>query len=139
MFRPDLLSELEMVGLRTDAETLFVDTGTFYRPLTSEEFDRATETMTGADTDILIYSGRMSIYPIMARRDRFDEQGQGLIFIRQYRVILPWFEGEIQIRDRFEIVTSRDPQLAGRVFEVRDVAVSTNVGYRRVTVHDPAE
>lgn len=72
----------------------------------------------------------------MSRRDRFDELGEGLVFTRQYRVNVPYTEIDIQIRDRFTILTGTDAQLIGREMEVRDVVVGTNMGYRRIMVHD---
>lgn len=135
----ELISKLELDGMRADVEQLFTDMGRIIRPTGTPEYDRATDSFIGADTFDIIYEGRATFYPIMSRRDRFDEQGQGLIFIRQYRVMIPWDEAEIQIRDIYQPLTSDDPYIIGRSFEVRDVVGSSIIGYRRLTVHDPKE
>ena len=75
-------------------------------------------------------------YGFESRRDRFDEFGQGLIFTRQYRIVLPHPADGIQIRDIWTTTSSDDTQLIGREMEVRDVMVGTIVGYRSLTVHD---
>lgn len=135
----ELISTLELDGIRIDAEQLFEDACTIVRPVERATFDRETEVKVGNDDDDAVYSGRCSIYPIESRRDRFDEFGQGLIFTRQYRVVLPWTVADVQIRDIVTVTTSADPQLVNRPMEVRDVFVSTNTGYRRLTVHDSRE
>ena len=136
----ELISDLELAGVRADVEHLFVDAGTIHRPDPDQKGDFNPETgEVTAAVENLIYTGRMSIWPISARRDNQDELGEGLIFIRQYRVNIPWDAAEILIRDIVRITTTADPRLIGRPMEVRDVFVSTNVGYRRLTVHDVRE
>lgn len=135
----ELISGLELDGIREDADQLFVDEGIFERLTNRATFTREAGEVVGDDTYDTIYEGVCSIYSIQARRDRFDEFGQGLIYTRQYRVILPWDEVGIQIRDRFTTTVSADPQLIGRPMEVRDVVVGTILGYRRITVHDSKE
>lgn len=130
-----LLTDRELAAIRQDTVQLRPDTGRFERQLTLSEYDPVTGLTTGETRDLL-YEGPCAIYPHMSRRDRFDEFGQGLIFTRQYRVNIPYTETDIQIRDRFTILISADPQLVGREMEVRDVVVGTNLGYRRITVHD---
>lgn len=136
----ELISDLELTGIRADAAQLFVDEGTIHRPDPDQkgDFDPDTGSTTAA-VENLIYSGVMSVYPIEARRDRYDELGEGLIFQRQYRVIMPYTVDDIMIRDIMRVTSSDDTQLVGRPMEVRDVFVSTILGYRRLTVHDVAE
>lgn len=136
----ELISDLEVTGVREDVRQLFVDEGTIHRPDSSQrgDFDPDTAEIT-SPVETLVYSGLMSIYPMEARRDTVDELGQGLIYIRQYRILLPWDAPEVQIRDMLRATTSRDPKLVGRPMEVRDVFTGTNVGYRRLTVHDVGE
>lgn len=139
----ELISLDELAGIRTDATQLFVDAGIVERQKTSKEtttreVDQATGELLDDPRD-LIYTGIASIYPIKSRRDRFDEFGQGLIFTRQYRIILPYTVDDIQIRDIWTATGSSDTQLIGREMEVRDVIVSTILGYRSLTVHDPRE
>lgn len=146
---PDqLLSQAEVDGIRADAEQLFVDSVNIRRPTSPGTLNEATGLMVGPTFDDILIATQdalgnwipnAAIYPIMSRRDRFDEFGQGLIFTRQYRVDLRWSEDDIQIRDEVIAVFSRDPQLIDRVLQVRDVVVGTNLGYRRLTVHDSRE
>ncbi len=139
----ELISADELAGIRSDAVQLFVDACIVERQPTSKlDSTREVERGTGQlidDPRELIYTGNCSIYPIKSRRDRFDEFGQGLIFTRQYRVVLPYTASTIQIRDIFTSTSSDDAQLVGRELEVRDVIVSTILGYRSLTVHDSAE
>lgn len=137
----ELISSEELAGIREDANQLFVDACVIER-IPTDKTSRQVERGTGQlieDPRELIYSGQCSIYPIKSRRDRFDEFGQGLIFTRQYRVVLPYDTNDVQIRDRFTVTSSDDGQLIGREMEVRDVLVSTIQGYRSVTVHDTSE
>jgi hypothetical protein len=134
----ELLTDLELAGIRADVAGFFVDTCTITRVTEEGALNHATAQF-AAPTTITVYSGACSIYPIESRRDRFDEFGQGLVYTRQYRVVLPWTEDDVQIRDDFVATVSDDPQLIGRPMEVRDVIVSTNLGYRRLTVQDTRE
>lgn len=136
----ELISDLEVDGVRDDVEQLFVDQGTIKRPDPDQkgDFDPDTGSITPPVEDD-VYAGRMFAYPISARRDTVDELGEGLIYVRQYRIGIPWDAPEPQLRDIVRLTTSRDPDLIGRPMEVRDVFVSTNVGYRRLTVHDVGE
>lgn len=134
----ELLTDLELAGIRTDAGQLFRDSGRVERITSLGTLDHATGLYSG-ETRATIYEGECSIYPIISRRDRFDEVGQGLVFSRQYRVQLPWFEDDVQIRDIFTVLASVDPQAVGREMMVRDVLIGTNIGYRRLTVQDTTE
>lgn len=134
----ELISSLELDGIRADVEQLFVDECVIYRVTNIGTPDPSSAKMLGRETEE-VYAGRCSIYPIEARRDRFDEVGQGLIFTRQYRVALPFDVDNVQQRDIYMTTVSADFQLIGREMEVRDVLVSTNTGYRRLTVHDTRE
>jgi hypothetical protein len=139
----ELISASELAGIRADAQQLFVDACIIERQPTSKETTvREVQRGTGElidDPRTLIYTGACSIYPIKSRRDRFDEFGQGLIFTRQYRIVLPYTVDDVQIRDIWTATSSDDTQLIGREMEVRDVLVSTILGYRSLTVHDSRE
>lgn len=134
----ELLTARELDGIRLDVEQLFEDNCMIDRPLTLGTLDHSTALYT-APTNLVVYAGECSFYPIESRRDRFDEFGQGLVYTRQYRVVLPWDVDEILIRDVFTITSSDDPEAVGRPMEVRDVLLSTNLGYRRLTVQDVRE
>ena len=129
-----LIDALELAGIRTDLDGFFDDVGIIERIITPGIL-QPNGTIAG-EVRATIYSGKMSIDPLLSRRDRFDEFGQGLIFTRQYRVDLPHTVVTVQVRDRLRITASQDPQLVGREMEVRDVMVETDVGLRRLTVHD---
>lgn len=131
----ELLSQAEIDGIREDArQTVEVDEGVVER--ITEQGGLLPNGFREPDTRAVIYNGPCAVYPILSRRDRFDELAEGLVFTRQYRVDLPWSVDDVQIRDRFHVTVSRDLQLMDREFEVRDVVVETNVGLRRLTVHD---
>lgn len=131
----ELLSQAEIDGIREDVrQTTEVDQCIIERIVS--EGTLLPNGLIDPDPRAVIYTGFCAIYPILSRRDRFDELGEGLVFTRQYRVDLPWDESTVQIRDRFTVTASQDPQLVGREFEVRDVVVETNVAVRRLTVHD---
>lgn len=131
----ELLSPEELAGIREDArQTTEVDTCIIERIV--DEGQLQPNGLIIPSPRATIYIGFCAIYPILSRRDRFDELGEGLTFTRQYRVDLPWTVDDVQIRDRLTMVTSEDLQLIGREFEVRDVVVETNIGLRRLTVHD---
>lgn len=136
------ITQQELEGIRLDSnQQLFADTGVFERITDLGTLDPATAQYSG-EVRLTIYSGPCFIYPIMSRRDRFDEFGQGLIFTRQYRVGIPYDPDPAdlpQIRDRFHLTQSTDGAIIGREFEVRDVVVSTLIGYRRITVQDTEE
>lgn len=134
----ELISQLELDGIRADAEQLFVDEGLFRRKTDDGPLNLATSQY-DSPTYVDIYQGRCSIYPIEARRDRVDDIGQGLVYTRQYRIVLPYDVPPLQIRDIFIPIASQDFDLIGREMETRDVLYSTNLGYRRVTVHDMGE
>ncbi len=136
----ELISTSELAGIRSDAKQLFVDACIVERLPTSKT-DSNREVVRGTGQLVeepreLIFTGKCSIYPIKSRRDRFDEFGHGLIFTRQYRVVLPFDADKVQIRDVVIVTSSDDTQLIGREMEVRDVIVSTILGYRSLTTHD---
>ena len=131
----ELLTDEELAGIRVDAQTVINVDECIVERIVSE----GTLLPNGfivKDPRLNIYTGPCAVYPLLSRRDRFDEIAEGLIFTRQYRVDLPWDEADVQIRDRFKVTTTNDPQLLNREMEVRDVVVETNIAIRRLTVHD---
>ena len=127
------LLPFEVDALREDNAIEFEDTCRIYE-LTPGTID-LTETIS-ADVERTVYTGPCSFMPIVARRDRFDQFGEGLIYQVQYRVLLPWDATGIRITHRFVLTDTRDPDLLSRNFEVRDVHRATDLGQRRITVHD---
>jgi len=128
------LTDLERIGLQQDFEELLSDVGRVHR------VDSPAELLEGeafsAEDASTIYEGPMSVTPIVSRRDRFDEFGEGLIYQVQYRVLLPFTATGIQITDRLIMLESDDPEMLLRDFEVRDVHRVSEIAQRRLTVHD---
>lgn len=136
----ELMIQADLDGIRADVAEFFEDQCTIVRPDPNDPpvLNKATAELEGG-TNIPIYTGVCFVKPIISRRDRFDEVGQGLVFTRQYRVGLPWTVTTVQIRDLLTVTASDDPQLIGRPMLIRDVLVGTNIGYRRLTAQDTRE
>jgi hypothetical protein len=83
-----------------------------------------------------VYTGKCSVFPIVARRDRMDSRGEHFLLQRQYRIHLPWDSGDIAPKMRFRATTTQDPQLLNRDLEVRDVYLVSQPSQRRIVVHD---
>lgn len=135
----DLITPNELAGLRTDVDQIFSYECNITRDQGEGDLNENTSEYDNKPDDLVLYNGPYFLSPIISRRDRFDEFGEGLIFTRQYRVAIPYTVDNIQIRDLFVAVTSDDPQLVGRPMLVRDVLVATHLGYRRLTVQDTRE
>lgn len=135
----DLITPTELAGVRTDVDQFFSYECNVFRDEGLGALNEATGLYDSPPADTVIYNGPYHLSPIISRRDRFDEFGEGLVFTRQYRVIIPYDQDDIQIRYYFQAVTSDDTQLVGRPMLVRDVIVGTHIGYRRLTVQDTRE
>lgn len=132
----ELLTDEELAGLRVDMDTVInVDECELFRNV-DEEGTLLPNGFIVRDPHLTLYTGPCAMWPLLSRRDRFDEIAEGLVFTRQYRVTLPWSVDDIQIRDRFKVTVSDDPQLVNREMEVRDVIVESKIAVRRLTVHD---
>jgi len=128
------LTSPELDAVRLDNEYEMEDICRIYEVTTKGSL-QPDGTMT-PDVETTIYSGKCSISPIIARRDRFDEFGQGLVYSVQYRLTVPYTVVGVRITHRVTMVTTRDPDFAGRNFEVRDVHRTTDISQRRITLHD---
>ncbi len=128
------LRDEELDEIRLDMEAEMEDECRIFRVVTKAELQ--PDGSKGFDEETEIYEGMCSISPIIARRDRFDEFGQGLVFSVQYRLTVPWDTTALRITDRVEMTVTQDPDFAGRNFEVRDIHRTTDISQRRVTVHD---
>lgn len=128
------LTDAELDAVRLDNEYEMEDTCRIYEVTTKGSL-QPDGTMT-PDVENTIYSGQCSISPIIARRDRFDEFGQGLVYSVQYRLTVPYTVIGVRITHRVTMVTTRDPDFTGRNFEVRDVHRTTDISQRRITLHD---
>jgi len=126
--------DVEIDQLRDQFEFEMEDECRIYRVTTEAELQpNGTK---GSDTELNLYTGICSIAPIIARRDRFDEFGEGLIFSVQYRLTVPYDVTGVRITDRVVITLTRDPEMDTRNFEVRDIHRTTDLAQRRFTVHD---
>lgn len=135
----DLITSSELAGVRVDVDQIFSYECNVTRSQGEGDLNENTSKFENVPAPLVIYNGPYFLAPIISRRDRFDEFGQGLVFTRQYRVVLPHTADDIQIRDLFIPVTADDTQLVGREMLVRDVIVGTHLGYRRLTVQDTRE
>jgi len=128
------LTDAELDAVRLDNEYEMEDTCRIYEVTTKGSL-QPDGTMT-PDVEATVYTGKCSISPIIARRDRFDEFGQGLVYSVQYRLTVPYTVVGVRITHRVTMVTTRDPDFVGRDFEVRDVHRTTDISQRRITLHD---
>ncbi len=111
----DLITANELAGVRTDVDQIFSYECEITRSEGKGTLNTNTSRYENPPDPTLIYNGPYLLAPIISRRDRFDEFGQGLVFTRQYRVVIPYTADDIQIRDSFVAITADDPQLAGNV------------------------
>lgn len=135
----EMISGLELDGLRLDAEQLFTSTITIQRRNPVDHDDVAADGSLNVTRTTLYTDIRSTLSPVMSRRDRFDEFGQALIFTRQYRIKVPWSVENLRIRDLVIVTDSADPAALGREFEIRDVILSDDNTVRILTVQDSEE
>lgn len=128
------LTALELKHLRADQLALMGDTCRIKHVADPAELD-SDEVISTEAADV-VYEGLCNITPIVARRDRFDEFGEGLIYQVQYRLLLPFDAIGFIITDRVEILTSADADLFARDFEIRDIHRVSDISQRRLTLHD---
>lgn len=127
------LSPWQLDAIRDDQEEELEDECKITRK--KEGALQLDQTFSGG-TAKLVFEGFCSFSPIVARRDRFDQFGEGLIYQVQYRVLLPHDATGIRITDVFKLTVTKDPDLLSRSFEVRDVHRTSDISQRRITVHD---
>lgn len=115
---------------QTFAEEGMVDTCTSRRKTgtTSDDFS-GTETATWAS----LYAGKCRVQQGIAQAAE-DDVGED--FRLQLRLVLqlPMTAFGFQVGDEFTITASRDPDLVGRVFLVRDLMHKTDASARRLGV-----
>lgn len=128
------ITSIELGHMRTDF-TVEMDETCLIESVTSGGLLQTDGSIT-TESRTTIYSGICSIFPIVARRDRYDTYGEGHQYQYQYRVLVPWDTTGIEAGHRFQMTSSTDPDLVGRDMEVRDVHRVTDLAQRRITVHD---
>jgi len=144
----DLVTQLELDGLRADFDQLF-GTGALGTSKTTVAITRLTDTQRGvidpatlqypAAIPEVIYTGAAFISPIVFRRDRQEIAGGETVRIRQYRCLLPYDAPKIWIDDVVEIITSSDPYFANRKLVVSDVMYESELAARRITLTDTSD
>ena len=86
-----------------------------------------------------IYTGPIDISPVTYRRDRQELGGAESIRIRQYRAEVPWDVGDVWIDDKVTVLTSQDPQMVGKIFDVSDVLYESEMAVRRISLTDTSK
>jgi Family of unknown function (DUF6093) len=139
------MSDDELAGIRADMEHVFgdednpdTDRVTIYRETAYSEPDPDTAEITTTTVNLHV-DLRANISQVASRRDTMDDIGNATVFVRQYRMKVPYTVDDVQIRDFVLVTASRDPGLVGRKFEVRDVVHETNAAARLVTLQDVTE
>lgn len=90
----------------------------------------------GTVTDVYapVYTGRCRMQQEQVQAERHDV-GEDDVLLQRQQLQLPMAVLGLQVGDRVTITASlSDPDLAGRVFLVRDLAHKTDASSRRVTV-----
>lgn len=150
----NLISQLELDMLRKDFNTLLgiIDEGGGDDPSISKAktlitinrvIERGPLNPTTKKYDdpssISIYAGPSTFSPVTYRRDRQEEGGQESVRIRQYRALLPWDAGDIQIDDFYTINFCTDPDAVGKVFDITDILYESQMAVRRISLVDTAK
>lgn len=112
------------------AQAGMVDTCTIQRR-TGETTDENSGVVT--PTWDALYSGKCRVKQSIAQADQHDA-GENYVLQMRLEVQLPTSVTGLKVGDEITIVTSRDPDLPGRVFLVRDLFHKTDASARRVGV-----
>lgn len=112
------------------AKRRMVDTCTIRRS-TGDTTDPNTGVVTA--TWKQLYAGRCRVQHGLAQAAQHDTGQDSLLLVR-LQVHLPMTVVGLEVNDQITITTSRDPDLVGRVFLVRDLFHKTDATARRVGV-----
>jgi hypothetical protein len=132
------LTDVELNWIRVDQEAELDSSGIIYRITDPGTISKVTGLFTGP-TSVTIYSGLLSVGPIVSRRDRFDVHGEQQIYQNQYRVLLPYDADGIHIGDFLQVTTSEDPDFVTKEMEIKDVLLVSDISLRRLTAIDISE
>lgn len=149
----NVLDEFELNGLREDFYNMLglVDEGGSERSLADAKtlvvirrvIERGPLNPTTKKYDApslqTIYGGPSDFSPVTYRRDRQELGGQESIRIRQYRGIVPWDAGNIQIDDLYTISFSTDPDAEGKTFDITDILYESEMVVRRLSLVDTSK
>jgi hypothetical protein len=101
------------------------------RRRTGETTDEASGVVT--PTWDLLYDGRCRVQQAIAQADQHDV-GENYLLQMRLEVQLPLVVTGLAVGDEVTVTASRDPDLMGRVFLVRDLFHKTDASSRRVGV-----
>jgi hypothetical protein len=119
-----------LVRAQAFAEEGMVDTCTIRRR-TGETTDENSGTTTPTWADL--YAGKCRVQQAIAQAAQHDA-GEDYLLQLRLEVQLPMTVTGVKVGDEITIVTSRDPDLPGRAFLVRDLFHKTDASSRRVGV-----
>jgi len=132
MLREDVLRRAQtmaVAGMR--------DTCTIRRPTApTEDLDTGEVTKTYLSPDP--YAGPCRIQQAIAQAQQQDV-GEDYQLLVRFELQLPMTVTGIQVRDEVTITASRDPDLVGRVFLVRDLFHKTDASARRIGVTEKTD
>jgi hypothetical protein len=98
---------------------------------------KTTDPDSGAVTNNYVapdpYTGRCRMQQSLAQADQHDA-GQDYVLLVRFVLQLPMTVVGVRVGDEVTITASRDPDLVGRVFLVRDLFHKTDASARRVGV-----
>lgn len=143
----DLLTDLELAGAREDLNaTLGIDpvgdytnSGTTVRITNPSNSEPVLNLTTGALTPAAgtqVYEGGFFIAPVIFKRDRIEIVAGQITPIKTYRGLGPYDLGDVHFGAQVEVLTSRDPNMVGRVLDVTDVILESEIVGRRFTLVD---
>lgn len=132
------LTDIELDWIRVDQTAELDAQGLIYRITDPGTISKVTGLFTGPSS-VTIYSGLISVTPIVSRRDRFDVHGEQQIYQNQYRVLLPYDADGIHIGDFLQVTSSEDPDFVTKEMEIKDVLLVTDISLRRLTAIDISE
>lgn len=125
MDRTELIAEAQAF-----AEDGMVDTCTIRRP-TGSTVDEFSGTSTTIYLDPDPYDGKCRVQQAQAQAAA-EDVGQDFVLMLRLELQVPMSVTGLAVRDEVTITASRDPDLVGRTFLIRDLAHKTDASARRV-------
>ncbi len=122
-----------LAGRRAAARTM-VDTVRVLRPVALGSLNLTT--LAHSHGSQIVYSGPGRVRALGSVGSSDVQFGEEPVAVRGYLATLPWDCGDIRAQDRLEVVSSLDPQFAGRSFRVASVEVRSAQVFRRLSLED---
>lgn len=88
------------------------------------------------DDPATIYTGPCRVTSPPFARERVVPAGEAQQTERRYGVFVEWDADEFQVNDEVEILTARDPLLAGKIFRVVDIAYTSEQWQRNLACEE---